>query len=422
MEIVTKIISQVWVFAAQMAPLLLFGYFLAGVLHVVHPSRWIYKTLSGGNIGAVFKSALFGVPLPVCSCGVIPLAAHLKKNGASDGATVSFLVSTPTTGVDSIFATYSLLGPVFAVARPLIAFISGVLSGTLVNWLVPKRKARDSAEGTPKGEECNVCDNPMPHSHTLFEKFSAMIKYGFFELVEDTSKWLVIGFFAGGIITLLLPKGAVASYLAKPFIAYPLVLAIAIPMYVCATGSIPIAAALIAKGMAPGAALVFLIAGPATNTATISFVAGKLGGKVLVIYLAVILMTAFAFGMLLDTVFADFDFTKAVLAGGEMFPSWVRNGAAALLFALILNVFARKAVKKRKPEPETKTGAVVIKVPDISCKHCVLKIENAITSAIGEVKVSVVLKSKMVRVEGTAEVEKIKDAITNAGYTPEILV
>ena len=193
-------------------------------------------------------------------------------------------------------------------------------------------------------------------------------------------------------------------------------------MYVCATGSIPIAAALIAKGMAPGAALVFLIAGPATNTATISFVAGKLGGKVLVIYLAVILMTAFAFGMLLDTIFADFDFTKAVLAGGEMFPSWVRNGAAALLFALILNVFVRKTLKKRKPEPGTKTGAVVIKVPDMSCKHCVLKIENAITSALGEVKVSIDLKSQMVRVEGTAEVEKIKDAITNAGYTPEILV
>lgn len=257
----------------DMSPYLLLGMFIAGLLHIYLGKNFIRKHL-GKGIKSIFKASLFGVPLPVCSCGVIPIASSLRKDGATKGAALSFLISTPTTGIDSIFATYSLLGLLFAIFRPLFAFFAGVLTG-IISFFVDKEEDK---------KEKIIYENK--------EKFGIKdaIRYGFFELAEDIGKWLVIGIVIGGILSYI-PINLQPIY---PF-DFIIALAISLPLYVCATGSIPIAVSLIDKGFSPGAALIFLIAGPATNTITLSFVRYKLGKKSFIIYLSsIIILSIFA--------------------------------------------------------------------------------------------------------------------------------
>ena len=272
-EISTGILKSVWFLLLEMSPYLLFGFFIAGVLNLIIPREKIYKHLSANKLGSIVKASLFGVPLPLCSCGVIPVAAYLQKEGAGKGSTVSFLSSTPTTGVDSILATYSLLGPLFSIIRPIAAFFAGILSGSLTGLLEKKQNIESTKP--PEGNSCNICYNEEPHSHGLLEKLKNVFQYGFIELIDDAGKWILIGVIVGGIIEFLIPGDFIEQYLSNPLLAYPIMLVLSIPMYICATGSIPIAASLIIKGMTPGAGLIFLIAGPATNTATLAFVSGK---------------------------------------------------------------------------------------------------------------------------------------------------
>jgi len=246
-------ILEIWL---DMSPYLLLGMMVAGVLHIYLGSNFIRKHM-GRGIKNIVKASLLGVPLPVCSCGVIPIASSLRDDGASKGATLSFLVSTPTTGVDSIFATYSLLGPFFAIFRPLFALFAGIFTG-LISQIGEKEEEMEK------------------HEHAVVEKRRARdaLKYAFIEMPEDIGKWLVVGVVAGGIIASI-PFNIDAAY---PFDMLAALL-VSLPLYVCATGSIPVAMALIEKGFSPGAALVFLIAGPATNTVTLSFVRYKLGRR-----------------------------------------------------------------------------------------------------------------------------------------------
>ena len=414
-DILTGLLTEIWALTVKMAPFLLFGFLIAGVLHVLIPDEKVYEHLSGGTLLAVVKASIFGVPLPLCSCGVIPVAAHIRRQGASKGATVSFLTSTPTTGIDSIFATYSLLGLVFAIARPVAAFVSGIAAGIATNFLNNRDENRHPVDN---GGHCETCRVPDKSGSSVLSKVKSVISYGFGELVEDVAKWLVIGIVAGGVISFLVPENFFAKYLGNPLIAYPLVLAIATPMYVCATGSIPIAAALVAKGLTPGAALVFLIAGPATNTATLSFVGGKLGKRTLLAYLSVVLLTAFAFGLILDGFF-KVEATQAVLsAKKELIPSWLSSLSAIFLFLLVLRALALKFIPQKFGE--VRGMGIVIKVPDMSCRHCVMTIERAVKELDGVESVAVDLETKLVEVEGDVPIEKVKEAVRNAGYTPEI--
>ena len=352
-----------------------------------------------------------GVPMPLCSCGVIPVSAHLEKQGASKGAVVSFLVSTPTTGADSILATYGLLGPVIAIIRPVAAFIAGLLSGTLTNIFA---KETITETGTCPIEQ-------KRETGCSYRGIAEILRYGLFELVEDTAKWLFIGITAGGVIGYFIPTAFIESYLGNSFIAYPAMIIIAVPMYVCATGSIPIAAALIMKGMTPGAGLLFLIAGPATNTATLSFVAGKLGKKVLFIYLFSIIIVGFLTGL-----FADYFLKGNIFSMGHsgmtMLPSWLSVSSAILLILLVLRVFAanllfkiRNSVKVKNPEGTM----IVFKVNDMTCQHCVKTISKALSDIPGITNVMVSLEKKTVSVQGEIAPEMIEKAIREAGYTPE---
>ncbi len=406
-EIGKGVIIETWSLLIEMAPYLLFGFFIAGILHVFMPRERIYRHFSKDNLSSVVKASLFGIPLPLCSCGVIPVAAHLNKEGASKGATTSFLVSTPTTGVDSILATYSLLGPLFAVIRPIASFFAGILSGSLVNMT-----SKNKTVLAPKNFVCSTCDVDKPHSHNLSEKIKLIFKYGFLELIEDTGKWLIIGVLVGGIIGYLISPDLISKYLGKPQISYPLMLLVGIPMYVCATGSIPIAASLIMKGMSPGAGLIFLFVGPATNTATISFVGGKMGKKILFIYIFSIIFSALLFGLVIDYIWKIYGGNLKFMAGSmRMLPDWVKA-----LSGIILTVLVFRGISKNKGR-EVKGMGKIFKVPDMTCQHCVKTLEEALKKLDGVKDVRISLKKKEVEVEGEVSEAEIISAIEKAGYS-----
>ncbi len=293
-----SIIVGFWYTAAEMSPYLLFGFFVAGILSVFISQRFVEKHLGGGGIWPLVKASLFGVPLPLCSCGVIPVSISLHKHGASKGSTISFLLSTPQTGVDSIFATLSLLGPVFAVFRPVAAFVTGILGGALVDAF-----DREKEEPNRPKEDCSdeCCSSANKTSRIV-----RGLKYSFVTLPRDIGKAMLIGLVIAACISALVPDDLFAEkLLGTGFFAMVVMMFLGIPVYVCATASIPVAAALILKGLTPGAALVFLITGPATNAASFTIIWKALGGRTAIVYLFTVAVSALGAGILLDVMFPD---------------------------------------------------------------------------------------------------------------------
>ncbi|MFO8061871.1 MAG: SO_0444 family Cu/Zn efflux transporter [bacterium] len=397
-----------------MAPYLLLGYFIAGFLNLILSRDFVYKNLSGRGILSILKATLLGIPMPLCSCGVIPVSAHLEKQGASRGSVMSFLISTPTSGVDSIFATYALLGPFFALIRPIASFVGGITAG-----LVSNRVTREEKQETDT--VAPVCDIAVEEeSKSVLSKITNALRYGFFELVEDTSKWLIIGIIAGGLISFFVPVEFAQKYLSNGFISYPLMLLIAVPMYVCATGSIPIAAALILKGMSPGAGLIFLIAGPATNTATISFIAGKLGKKAVIIYLSTIMATAVIFALITDFFFASVLSNTDLTPGAmNMLPLYLRNAAGIVLLVLLARVFLVRIIGRMKSKTAGGEMYTQIKVSDMTCQHCVKTIKKALSEIEGIEDIVIDLDKGIVNIKGDFNRKKAEKVITEAGYTVE---
>jgi len=314
-----------WDTLCDMAPYLLFGFLMAGVLSVVMSSEFIERHLGRGGITSILKASLFGVPLPLCSCSVIPVATSLRKHGASEGATAAFLLSTPQTGVDSIMATLSLLGPIFAVFRPVAAFVAGILGGTLVETTAPSRA--DTVEAPKCTEEC--CSSGNGRS-----KLARAFRYGLVTLPREIAGPLIIGLAIAGVISALVPTDFFADKLGKGIVAMLVMMALGIPVYVCATASIPVAAAMMLKGITPGAALVFLMTGPATNAAAIAALWKVLGRRTTVIYLVVVALTALAAGLCLDYLF---NVTRASVGQIEswMLPQWVKTSSAIVLLAVL---------------------------------------------------------------------------------------
>ena len=256
-DIVLGVLKESLILFRDMAPYLLFGFMVAGILHVFISLSYVARHLGKNSVGSVIKSVILGIPLPLCSCGVIPAAVTLKKKGASKGAVISFLIATPITGVDSILATYSLLGLVFTVARIVAASCTALIAGILTNILVPRGYHEHGIE-EEFDEKCPSC-NPVENrpEEKQERSLSAYLRYTFYELMDDIWKWLVIGTLLGGIIAYAIPDTFIHQHLGAGWVAMLLMLVVGIPMYVCATGSIPIAAALMLKGMSPGAALVW---------------------------------------------------------------------------------------------------------------------------------------------------------------------
>jgi uncharacterized membrane protein YraQ (UPF0718 family)/copper chaperone CopZ len=405
-DIVFGLLREIWFLLLEMAPYLLLGFLVAGILHVLIPAEKISKHLAQNNMRSVIKASLFGIPLPLCSCGVIPVAAHLKRQGANRGPLLSFLVSTPTTGVDSILATYSLLGILFAIVRPVAALFSGLLAGFLS---IPHSKKVYEFEVSKNN--CVICTDESPHSHTILEKAKHSVKYAFLELVEDVGKWIVLGIIIGGAISYFIPASIIEKYLGNPFLAYPLMLLIGIPLYVCATGSIPMVAPLILKGMTPGAGLIFLFAGPATNTATLSFVGGEMGRKSLITYLTSIIVGSLLFGLLIDLIWNMSGRDLSLITGTmEMLPEWLKISSGIVLVLLILKAMIKKS------QPEFTGKGLMISVPGMTCENCKRTLDAAIRKVENVEEVNINLKQKKIEVIGGIKEAAVFGAIQNAGY------
>lgn len=391
----------------EMAPYLLLGFLLAGILHVFVPRRVYSLYLAKNDFRSVLLSALFGIPLPLCSCGVIPTAMSMRKEGASKGATVSFLISTPQTGVDSIAATASLLGGAFAVIRPVVAFITALCGGMIVG-------AADNGES----DDTNAASNGKQEDNLpagFAAKCLEAIKYGFSDMIRDIGKNLVIGLVIAGAIAVLLPDDFFSLLADKPMLNMLLVLLISVPMYLCATGSVPIAAALMLKGLTPGAALVLLMAGPATNMASIMVIGKVLGRRTLILYLATIIIGALGFGAVIDWLLPASWFSVhsghiAACCHAAQIPLW-KTICGYILLALLVAAF----FKNHQHQKTDKMGTT-FKIKGMSCSHCKANVEKAITAVEGVTAVTVDLSSATANVQGSFVPEKVIEAVTSAGY------
>jgi uncharacterized membrane protein YraQ (UPF0718 family) len=326
---ITHFFEALWQLSMAMAPYILFGLLFAGVLHELVHDSIVTKHLGKDNIYSVVKSTIFGIPLPVCSCGVIPLATAIKKSGASKGATLSFLISTPITGVDSILATYGIFGWIFTLYRAVTSMIIAMVAGILTNIL-------DKEEDTPSSAMHFSMNKPNSNSSCGTEQkktfsFVAAFRYAFVTLLGDIAKALFWGLILGALITVAIPDNLAEVLQDSTWLSYLIVILIAVPMYVCATASLPIAAGLMLSGVSAGAAFVFLCAGPATNTVTIGVVKKMLGTKSLLIYLGSIVIGSILFGLGLDYIFDASNINPASLIHIEE-----KGGIIAMLSAIIL--------------------------------------------------------------------------------------
>ncbi|WP_440952909.1 SO_0444 family Cu/Zn efflux transporter [Methanococcoides sp. FTZ1] len=345
-----------WYIFAEAAPYLLLGFGIAGLLHVFVPDDKIMQYLgrSAGKLRSVINASLLGVPLPLCSCGVVPTALSLRKRGATKGATLSFLISTPQTGVDSIAITYALLDPIMTVFRPVATFATAVVAGTAENILNIPKDGRDapSGKGTPLNVlamssatgscGCSSCgcheNEDVDESGSLVRRIRSGVRYAYIELLGDIGSWLIVGVIVAGIISYLVPADLVGSYLGGGITSMLLALVVGIPLYICATASTPLAAVLILKGMSPGAAFVFLLAGPATNAATITMVLKFLGKRTTAVYLSSIALCAVVCGLILDQIYLRLGIDALSIAGSasEIMPDEVKNIFAVILIPLLL--------------------------------------------------------------------------------------
>jgi uncharacterized protein len=336
MDKLTTFLLEVWNTLTAMSPYLLFGFLMAGLLAFFVPRRWVEAHLGGHGLWSVLKATLFGIPLPLCSCSVIPVTASLRKHGAGRGAATAFLIATPQTSVDSIFVTFSLLGPVFAVFRPLAALVSGVFGGTMVNLAEPQRHGV-----TASPEECHdTCCEPTRLGRRLF----GSLKYGFTVLPRDIGLSLGIGVLIAGAIAAFVPDGALES-VGTGVGAILVMMALGIPIYVCATASIPVAAALILKGVSPGAAFAFLMTGPATNAAGIATVWKLMGPRTALVYLASVALAALAGGLTLDWLAGDL-VVEQMGHAHEMLPEFLKMAAAVALLLILAYAYLGERLRR----------------------------------------------------------------------------
>lgn len=378
MEMVTLFFTALLDLSNAMAPYILFGLIFAGILHELVPDSIVTKHLGKESISSVIKATVFGVPLPVCSCGVIPLATSIKKSGASKGATLSFLISTPITGVDSILATFGMFGWIFTIYRVItsmfIAMFAGILTNIFdkeVNLEMPMQDHNGfSTNSTEKpiamnkfsihpqnfsievpDEEVKSCCSSKSSCSTESEKtkfsFVKAIKYAFVTLLGDIAKPLFLGLILGALITIAIPQNLSNILIEYSWLSYLIAIAIAVPMYVCATASLPIAAALMLSGVSAGAAFVFLSAGPATNTVTIGVVKKMLGTKSLYIYLGSIVLGSIIFGLGLDFVFGINSINPKSLIHMHEEVGVIEIASSVILWGLMLFFIAKPYLTKK---------------------------------------------------------------------------
>ena len=391
----------------EMSPYLLLGFLIAGILHVFIPRKFYARFLSRDNKLSVLYAALLGIPLPLCSCGVIPTAIGLKNERASKGAVASFLIATPQTGIDSILATFSMMGLGFAIVRPAAALITGICGGLLVNRFVPDNPVQDSPQASCHVERGN--------------RLWRVLRYAYFDMIQDIGLRLFIGLLLAALINIAVPDEFFLTFGRQPLLQMLVILLIAVPMYICSTGSIPVAAALMMKGLSPGAALVMLMAGPAVNLASILVVRKSLGSRFTAIYLATIVVFSILFGLLINALGIRADLSLPAAAtdccGNPLprHPSIFRTLCSAILLCLIIFALSMKFFSKFKKQELTE-GTVVYSVEGMHCNHCKAAVEQAVSALKGVASAEVNLGAKTVTVTGTASADDVRRAVEKAGF------
>lgn len=413
----------------QMSPYILLGFILAGMLHVFIRPDTMSRHLSGHGWRPVVKAALLGIPLPLCSCGVLPTAVALRRQGASKGASTSFLIATPQTGVDSIAATYALLGLPFAIVRPIAALVGSVAGGMAVD-----RSDKDGDNDMPVTASATACSDGCCQSAAEAEaprgfinKMWAAVKYGLTDMVASVGKWLVIGLVVAAVITVAVPDSLFLSLAEYPRLAMLVMVAVAVPMYVCATGSIPIAMSLMLKGLTPGVGFVLLMAGPAANFASVMVLSKSLGRRATAVYVLSVVVTAILFGLLIDYLlpaqwFAIGGAADTIAYCHVEWP-WFPTLCSALLVALLLRAFVAGAAERRRFRKESNNTSTtdttmqkVYKVNGMACAHCKATVEKAVGAVAGVSSVAVDLPTGRVAVDGAYDPKAVAEAVTNAGF------
>lgn len=394
----------------RMSPYILLGFFLAGVMHAFVPNGLYQKYLGTKSFRSVLNAAILGVPIPLCSCGVIPTAMSLRKEGASKGAAVSFLIATPQTGIDSIIATYSLMGLPFALLRPIAALFTALFGGQMVNLT-----DNDKNETAPsKTKACSSVKSSFK------DKVIETFRYAYVEMIQDIGRWLIVGLVVAGLITVFVPESFFALFAGNSLLSMLLVLVFAIPMYLCATGSIPIAVALMMKGLSPGTALVLLMAGPAVNAASMLVVGKVLGKKTLIIYILSITLGAILFGLGIDYLLPPEWFSAPIARMAECSecgPSVFNIICTITLILLLVNaMILRYRHKKNCTEDACIEMEKIYKIEGLRCNRCKENAEKAIASIEGVESVSIDLASGEAVVKGTFDEASMKKAVESLGF------
>ncbi len=399
-----ELLHSIWSVILELGPSLLIGSALAGLLHGLLPRDFARRQLRGR--GSVWKAVLLGVPLPLCSCGVLPTGLGLKKDGASDGASIGFLISTPQTGVDSVVVSAAFLGWPFALFKVVSAAVTGLVGGLLAD-----RVGRAKVETV--GKSVDLVADEAPRT------WRDMLDHGL-ELLRSIWGWLVVGVLISAAIEVLVPAEVFAGAAAWGGLGASLAaLVISLPLYVCATASVPIAAALVAGGLPASAALVFLMAGPATNAATVGAVNRSFGGRVLAVYLGTLISGSMLLGWLFDFVLGTATTTAVVHEHGSA--PWWKIAAAFVLVAMI-SFFAgsdlQRAWRRRRGLAKEAffQEALVLPVSGMTCSGCVAHLEKTLLTEPGVEEALVTLEPGAAQVLGAVSESRLRELIGEAGY------
>lgn len=426
LEYIEQTLIEMWGVTAEMAPYLLFGFLVAGIISVFLSPEWIERHMGGRGWSPVWKAVIFGIPLPLCSCSVIPVTASLRNHGASRGAATGFLLATPQTGVDSIVATWGMLGPVFAVFRAVAALATGVIGGGLASAIEPEPEPNpqpnSSTEDKACGESCCATEDIEP-------RWKRGLRYAFITLPRDIGKALALGILVAGLIAAFVPPGMFVEYLGGGLLAMLVMIAVGIPIYVCATASIPLAIGFIHLGASPGAALAFLVAGPATNAATLTTVFKVLGKRTAAVYFAAVALGALAAGFGLDATLGLWG--RYGLPGGQathdMPITWWQHVSGVVLIAIIgasmWRGWQRKATLAT-PDAVTPTdnegandGLITLQIKGMTCEHCTRTIARGLENAPGVTSAEVDLADARATVRGqNLDVATLREVVRDLGY------
>ena len=407
---IENFILELWSLTKDMSPYLLLGFLIAGILSVLISPASVEKNLGGKGLFPIVKASLFGIPLPLCSCGVIPVATSLYKHGANKSATTSFLISTPQTGIDSILVTYSLLGPIFAIFRPIAALLAGIVGGLAV-------EIADNGSELKVKPSTKVIDNNKSF-------FTRIYEYGFISLPQDIGKPLILGIMVAAMISMVVPDDFFASYFDNEFMGLIIMMFAGIPIYVCATASVPIALALMIKGLSPGGAFVFLMTGPATNAATISTVWKILGKKTAFIYLLAVSGSSLVAGFFINLFSSEIG-SHIHNHDHWMMPVWLQIVSSVLLLIILANSLLRlyfPTMFMGNEIVERNEADLVVSVGGMTCNHCVNSVSNAISEVTNVEDVDVDLGSGETKINGNnINIDEVVEAIISSGFSAEVV-